>query len=208
MEISWLDIVILIPVAYGLGHGLLRGFVRELTSILAILGGVLAGKFFAPKFAAYLLTVINMPERAALFLAYFLLFISVALLCKLLAQSFTKFLRKVDLNWLNRLVGAAFGALMWAMIVSLALNLIALIEPYYPVFKPEAKQTSQLYEPTLRLASVAKTQAEKYLKIYADEVAEEQAKEKAKEAAKQKARKAAEQAVDTTFEELENNTNQ
>ena len=208
MEINWLDIVILIPIVYGLGHGLLRGFVRELTSILAILGGVLAGKFFAPQFTAYLLTVINMPERAALFLAYFLLFIGVALLCKLLAQAFTKLLRKVDLNWLNRLVGAAFGVIMWAMIVSLILNLIAFLEPYYPIIKPEAKQSSQLYEPTLGLASVAKTQADKYLKLYTDEVAEEKAKEKAKEAAKQKARKAAEQAVDTTFEELENNQNE
>ena len=146
MEICWLDIVILIPIIYGLGHGLLRGFVREFTSIFAILAGVLAGKFFAPKFAAYLLTVINMSERAALLLAYVLLFIGVALLFKLLAQAFTRFLRKVDLSWLNRLVGAA-------------------------------KQQSQLYEPTCRLASVAKGEAEKYLKMYTKEVEEEKAKE-------------------------------
>ena len=177
MEICWLDIVILLPIVYGLGHGLLRGFVREFTSILAILGGVLAGKFFAPKFASYMLTVINMPERAALLLAYVLLFISVALLCKLLAQAFTRFLRKVDLNWLNRLVGATFGVIMWALIVSLVLNLIAFIEPYYPIIKPEAKQQSQLYEPTCRLASVAKSEAEKYLKMYTKELEEEKAKE-------------------------------
>ncbi len=177
MEICWLDIVILIPIVYGLGHGLLRGFVREFTSIFAILAGVLAGKFFAPKFAAYLLTVINMSERAALLLAYVLLFIGVALLFKLLAQAFTRYLRKVDLSWLNRLVGAAFGMAMWALIVSLVLNLITFIDPYYPIIKPEAKQQSQLYEPTCRLASVAKGEAEKYLKMYTKEVEEEKAKE-------------------------------
>ena len=83
----------------------------------------------------------------------------------------------MDLSWLNRLVGAAFGVAMWALIVSLILNLITFIEPYYPIIKPEAKQQSQLYEPTCRLASVAKGEAEKYLKMYTKEVEEEKAKE-------------------------------
>ena len=166
MEISWLDIVILLPIVYGLGHGLLRGFVRELTSIIAILGGVLAGKFFAPKVASMLLGALNIPERAALFIAYAVLFIGVALLCKMLAKAFTRFLRKVDLNWLNRLAGAVFGAAMWALIMSLVLNLISFLEPYYPVIKPEAKQESRLYQPTHDLASVAKSQLDTYLKTY------------------------------------------
>lgn len=169
MEISWLDIVILLPIVYGLGHGLLRGFVRELTSILAIIGGVLAGKFLAPKFAALMLTAMNIPERAALFIAYVLLFVGVALLCKLLARGITKFLRKVDLNWVNRLVGAAFGGILWALIMSLVLNLIAFLEPYYPIIKPEAKHESRLYEPTFDLASVAKSQLDQYLKDYKSE---------------------------------------
>ena len=164
MEISWLDIVILLPIVYGLGHGLLRGFVQELTSVFAILGGVLAGKFFAPKLAAMLLTTLNIPERAALFISYAVLFIGVALLCKMLARVITKFLRKVDLNWLNRLAGAVFGAVFWALIVSLVLNIISFLEPYYPIIKPEAKQESRLYQPAHDLASIAKSQIDIYLK--------------------------------------------
>ena len=162
MEINWLDIVILIPIVYGLGHGLLRGFVREFTSLFILVGGVLAGKFFAPKFAAYLLTAINMPERAALLLAYVLLFVGVALVFTLIARLITTFLRKVDLNWLNRLVGAVLGATAWALIISLLLNFIVFLEPYYPLIKPEAKQQSALYQPTLNLTSIAKSQLEKY----------------------------------------------
>ena len=169
MEINWLDIVILIPIVYGLGHGLLRGFVRELTSIFAILGGVLAGKFFAPKVAGMLLGALNIPERAALFIAYAVLFIGVALLCKMLAKAFTKFLKKVDLNWLNRLAGALFGGTLWALIMSVVLNLLTFVEPYYPVIKPEAKENSYLYQPTLCLASVAKSQLDIYLKNYTPE---------------------------------------
>lgn len=162
MEISWLDIVILLPVVYGLGHGLLRGFVREFTSLFIVVGGVLAGKFFAPKFASFILSAMNMPERVALLLAYVLLFVGVALVCKLLARLITAFLRKVDLNWLNRLVGAVLGATVWALIVSLLLNFITFLEPYYPLIKPEAKQQSVLYQPIHDLTSIAKSQLEKY----------------------------------------------
>ena len=162
MELNWLDIVILLPIVYGLGHGLLRGFVRELTSVFAVLGGVLAGKFFAPKFASFLLTALNMPERAALLLAYVLLFFGVALACKLLAKGITKLIRKIDLNWFNRLVGAVFGAALWALIMSLVLNFITFLEPYYPIIKQEAKQQSVLYQPTHDLASITKSQLEKY----------------------------------------------
>ena len=136
---------------------------QELTSVLAIIGGVLAGKFFAPKFAAMLLSSLNLPERAALFIAYAVLFIGVALLCKMLAKAFTRFLRKVDLNWLNRLAGALFGVVVWALIMSLVLNLISFVEPYYPIIKPEAKQQSRLYQPTHDLASIAKSQLDIYL---------------------------------------------
>jgi membrane protein required for colicin V production len=177
MELNWLDIVILLPIVYGLGHGLLRGFVRELTSIFAVLGGVLAGKFFAPKVASMLLSVMNMPDRAALLIAYVLLFFGVALVCKLLAKIISKFLCKLDMNWLNRLVGAVFGAAVWALIVSLLLNFITFLEPYYPIIKDEAKQESKLYQPTHDIAAIAKGQLDTYMQSYTKDNAENKKKE-------------------------------
>lgn len=164
-KLNWLDIVILIPIVYGLGHGLLRGFVRELTSVASVIGGIIAAKLFAPPFAKLLLSALNISDRAALFLAYGLLFIGVALLLKILAQLITNLLRKLSLNWLNRLAGGLFGGLMWAMIVSLVLNLFLFIDPYYTLIKPEAKNESILYQPALSLAAVAKSQAQKYLPV-------------------------------------------
>ena len=162
-KLNWLDIVILIPIVFGLIRGLLRGFVRELTGILAIIGGVIAAKMFAPACAKMLLDAMNITDKAALFLAYVLLFVGVALVCKLLAMLITSLLKKVDLNWINRLAGAVFGSLAWAMIVSLVLNLCIVVEPYYAVIKPEAKAASLLYKPATELASVAKGQVQKYL---------------------------------------------
>ena len=46
--------------------------------------------------------------------------------------------------------------------MSLILNLIVFLEPYYPIIKPDAKADSRLYEPTYHLASVAKSQLDLY----------------------------------------------
>lgn len=162
MELNWLDIILLIPLVYGLFHGLLHGFVRELASILSIVAGILAAKFLAPKLAVIILSAINMPEQAALFISYIALFASVSLLCQMLARLITKFLRKMDLNWLNRLAGAFVGVLVSALLLSVLLNLFVLVEPYYPILKEEAKQQSHLYQPITDLAAIAKTQLENY----------------------------------------------
>ena len=162
MELNWLDIILLIPLVYGLFHGLLHGFVRELASILSIVAGILAAKFLAPQLAVIILSAINMPEQAALFISYIALFASVSLLCQMLARLITKFLRKMDLNWLNRLAGAFVGVLVSALLLSVLLNLFVLVEPYYPILKEEAKQQSNLYQPITDLAAIAKTLLENY----------------------------------------------
>jgi len=87
----------------------------------------------------------------------------VSLVCKLVGKLLTGFLRKMDLNWLNRLLGGVFGALASALLVSLLLNLLTFVDPYYEVIRSEAKTQSKLYTPTLRIASVAKKQLETYL---------------------------------------------
>lgn len=162
LGLNWLDILLLIPLAYGLLHGLLHGFVRELSSILSVICGIIAAKFFAPQLASVVLSAINMPEQAALFLSYAALFAGVALVCQLVARLLTKFLRKLDLNWLNRLAGAIVGVFVWAMLLSVLLNLFVIVEPWYPVLKEEAKQQSTLYRPITDMAAIAKTQLEKY----------------------------------------------
>ena len=73
---------------------------------------------------------------------------------------------KADLNWMNKLLGALFGALKWALIMSVILNLMTLIDPFYEIIKPEAKSTSIAYSPVLKMASMAKNTVDEYLPQY------------------------------------------
>lgn len=154
MNFSTLDIILFLPILYGLIRGLLRGFARELTSILAIVAGLVASKLWAPTFAVRTAEVVNMPDWVARTLAYVLLFVGVTLLCQLLGRVLQKVLRAISLGWLDKLLGAIFGGMKWALIVSVLLNLLTLADPYYEVIRQEAKQHSRLYAPIHKIASI------------------------------------------------------
>ena len=149
---SSLDYILLTPILFGLLRGLLRGFVKELLALVSIVAGVIAAKYGSAPVAEVLTTSFSIPDR---WIAYIVLFFAVAALCTLLRKIIMRFINNLDLGGFNRLLGAAFGALKWALVVSVCLNLLAMIEDKVPVIKPEEKQASAVYAPLYSLASAA-----------------------------------------------------
>lgn len=162
-KVNYLDIIILLPIIYGLVRGLMRGFVVECTAIIAIVLGIIAAKLWAPPFAVKILQVLEMPEGLAQSLAYVLLFVGVTLFCKAIARLVHRFLKAISLGWLDRLAGGLFGGLKWALILSVILNLLLIPEQYVQIIKDEAKQSSELYQPILRIATISWDKMQQYL---------------------------------------------
>ncbi len=150
-----LDIIILVPIAYGLVRGLIKGFVHELTSLVAIAAGVVGAKIWAPALAVQLATWFNMQPKIAQPLSYLLLFIAIALCLHLVGKLFEKILKTISLGGVNKLLGALFGCLKFALVVSILLNGFAFIDAQFQLLKPKTKDTSVLYRPVQKLAGVA-----------------------------------------------------
>lgn len=163
---NYLDIIILLPIAFGLIRGFMRGFVRELTSIVGVIAGIVAAKIWAPEFAAKLMTVLEAPDWLGQTLAYVLLFAGVALLFKVVSRIVQRFLKAISLGWLDKLAGGFFGAVKWALLLSVVLNMLIIPEQYVKIIKDDAKAGSKLYEP---VKSVASTSWEK-MKTYLPEI--------------------------------------
>lgn len=152
---SSFDYILLTPVLIGLLRGLMRGFIKELMALISVAAGVLAAKFFAGAVQPVLTSVFSIPDTWALWLAYILLFFGVMVLCTLLRAVITKLIDSLDLGCLNRICGGVFGALKWALVVSVCLNLLMIVEDKFCIIKPEVKEQSVVYKPMLKLASVA-----------------------------------------------------
>ncbi len=153
--LNTLDIILLLPIVYGLIRGIFRGLIGELTAILAVVVAVICAKLFAPQVALRLIQHIELSEQICEITAYLLVFFGVALLLTLMGKGISRLLKAISLGWLNRLLGAVFGAAKWALLMSVLLNGAILFDEMFHFIKPEMKEQSVVYEPMRKIASVA-----------------------------------------------------
>ena len=142
---SWLDIIILLPLLIGLVRGLMKGLVIEIASIVAIVLGYIGSRLWGAMFAAWLIKQFSWPETVCMVVAYALLFIGISLLLHILARAISKLFQKVSLGWLNRLFGGIFGTLKWAIIVLTLVLCVHRLDEQFQFIQPDLKEQSIIY---------------------------------------------------------------
>ena len=142
---SWLDIIILLPLLIGLVRGLMKGLVIEIASIVAIVLGYIGSRLWGAMFAAWLIKQFSWPETVCMVVAYALLFIGISLLLHVLARAISKLFQKVSLGWLNRLFGGIFGTLKWAIIVLTLVLCVHRLDEQFQFIQPDLKEQSIIY---------------------------------------------------------------
>ena len=142
---SWLDIIILLPLLIGLVRGLMKGLVIEIASIVAIVLGYIGSRLWGAMFAAWLIKQFSWPETVCMVVAYALLFIGISLLLHILARAISKLFQKVSLGWLNRLLGGIFGTLKWAIIVLTLVLCVHRLDEQFQFIQPDLKEQSIIY---------------------------------------------------------------
>lgn len=144
-NISYIDVLILLPILIGLIRGLMKGLVVEVVSILAVILGVIAARIWGGGFAGWIDRYVDWPGAVITVVAYALLFLAVALACNSLAALFSKLLKAIHLGWLNRLAGGLFGAAKWGIVVLVIVYGISLLDEQYHFIKEETKKESVCY---------------------------------------------------------------
>jgi membrane protein required for colicin V production len=144
-----LDLTLLIPIVLGFVFGLFKGLIKELTSLAAILLGIYGAKLFAPAIAGLLIHKFAFSDKTALPTAYFLLFVAIALGLLLIANMLDKVFDSMSLGGLNKFLGGLFGALKYALIVSVLLNVFDSLDSRFALIKPKTKEESIGYKPLL-----------------------------------------------------------
>ncbi len=149
-----LDIILLLPIVYGLIRGIFRGLVGELTAIVAVVAGVVCAKMFAPEFSCYLTQLFTWNQSVCELIAYLLIFLVVTLCLHAVGKLLARVLSAIALGWLNHLAGCIFGGLKWALVVSVLLNCFDMLDDQVHILKPSVKKNSIAYKPVKKLAAV------------------------------------------------------
>ena len=115
-----IDIIISLLLLYFMVNGARKGFIKEISRIIAILSGI----YFANKMGEicipYIEPYINY-EPLLYTVSYFTVFIIIVFIIGIIAASIQKFFEFILLGWLNRLLGVLIGLLKGLIVVSLVI---------------------------------------------------------------------------------------
>jgi len=154
--VSYIDIIIALPLIFGIIRGVMRGLIKEVLAIVGIILGIVVARIYAGDAAEWLQQLSSWDINLLKPIASFCIFIVVAIICNLLAGLLTKLFKLISLGWINRLVGGLFGAAKWILIVAIIITCIDMLDGVLHFIKPELKQSSVLYPYALRLTQTLK----------------------------------------------------
>jgi membrane protein required for colicin V production len=106
---NWLDIALVIVLVSSVAAAFSKGFVRESIGLAAAFIGLFCGVWFY-RMPSEILKPYLASREAANLCGFLLIFLGVILLGWLLSRVVRMVVKVVGLSWLDRLLGAAFGA--------------------------------------------------------------------------------------------------
>ncbi len=124
MEISTLDVILIIPLVWGGYKGFKRGLVIEIASLLALILGVYGALNFSEYTAKYLNSHFSVDPYWMGIVSFTLTFLAIAIGIHLLAKIVDKTLKFAALGMIIRLSGMFFGMMKFAIFLAVMLFII------------------------------------------------------------------------------------
>ena len=135
---NYLDIVISIPLLYGLIKGFTNGLIKEITGLL----GLFIGFYVAINFSTYLHPkfegVLGGYEQFIPIIAFATLFIVSVFMIKILGYIINKLTKALALGFISKILGAIFGFLK---VLVIFIFLLAIVTDYDLIDKTTKEET-------------------------------------------------------------------
>jgi len=147
-----LDIIFLVPLLFALYRGFKKGMVHMIASLAALVLGILGAVKLRPLFASLLDSIFNIDPAHMNAIAFAVAFVCIVIVVHLAAFFLDKLIKAVALNFVNRLLGMAFGLLVTAFVISMILWPLNQVNENRQIIKPEHIEGSLLYKPLSAIA--------------------------------------------------------
>lgn len=149
MEI--IDIIIAALLLFGFVKGIMKGFFIEVTSLIALLGGIYVAIHYGVITKGYLAKFIQWEDKYLTLIAFAVTFLAVAIVISIIGKLLTKLANFATLGLVNKVLGGAFGALKIGLLISVVLIVFDNINGTIPFVKKEQLEKSVLYQPVKTL---------------------------------------------------------
>lgn len=149
---STIDIVIAVILLFGLVKGYMKGLFVEITSLVGLVLGVYGALHFSFFLSNILKDNVSWDESMIQIVAFAGTFIIILLALVFLGKALTKIAETIFLGFFNKLLGAVFGVLKYALILSIVFLIYDQINSSLKFLNKEKAKESVLYEPVKNLA--------------------------------------------------------
>ena len=148
-QIGVVDLILGVVLLLFTLHGFWYGFLRELFSLLALVGGW----YVAARYHLAVSRILGVEDAGGVLsrvLVFVGLFLLVVLVVRLIGKALNKVISETPLNWIDRFAGGACGLLVGTVFLGV---LLLLVTTYIPRFRPFFMR-SELYDPLTGLVRV------------------------------------------------------
>lgn len=125
---NYLDIIIGLILILSAFRGLKKGLIAELTSLAAIIFGILGAINFSHISDDFLMKHFNLESGNLNIVSFITTFIVIVILVHIVGNSVSKLVQAVMLGWFNKAAGLVFGVLRSALVIGVILLLFDTID--------------------------------------------------------------------------------
>ena len=127
IQLSWVDIALLVVLGLSVLIGLWRGFVFEVVSLLGWLVAFVIANSAGPVLADFV--PFGGEPQVKLWIAYIFVFVAILVTCTLLARMLRALIAATPLSFVDHLLGGVFGVVRGALICVVLATLV-MLSPY------------------------------------------------------------------------------
>lgn len=147
-----IDIIIGIILIFGTVNGFMKGLFVEITTLVGLVLGVYGAIHFSYFLGNFLKDSVSWDESMIQVVAFGGTFLIILIALVLLGKAMTKIAETIALGFFNKLVGAIFGFLKYALILSVVLIVYDEINSSIRFIEKKKTKESVLYEPVKNFA--------------------------------------------------------
>lgn len=144
--LNWFDIVVAIALIISFFNGLQKGLVLQLFNLAGLLIAIVFAGQAANYILPWLIEITGFALNVASVLSYIISFGLIMALAGLVGAVINNFLKAINLNFLNKLLGGVASIAISIIILSLILNLVLMIDTKRTIIKDEVRENSFFYE--------------------------------------------------------------
>lgn len=144
---SVIDIILASLIIFGIIRGFMKGLFVEIASIVALIAGVYGAIHFSNFATEFLNEKVDWSEKTVNITAFIITFIIIVLAIALAGRALTKLADFAALGIINRILGALFGGLKIALVLSVLLIIFERTNNTLGFMDEESINESVLYKP-------------------------------------------------------------